>query len=179
MIEKTLEIIEWEYRWMKRFARLVVFAIMAYPLVHFGPCLWQDGSYSGRWIFAANMEPQPIECRGVAYILQSCELKFSQKDNGRTMTLEYLVFGTDWNGVVPDIIRPLTGAYSSTVAVSGPGLLARAGGIFALFIMLLVVEKIGLVMIWRVMIDKLPEAPQPMTRSTETVSLSRDRRDHM
>ena len=179
MIEKTLEIIEWEYRWMKRFARLVVFAIMAYPLVHFGPCLWQDGSYSGRWIFAANMEPQPIECRGVAYILQSCELKFSQKDNGRTMTLEYLVFGTDWAGLVPDIIRPLNGAYSSTVAVSGPGLLARASAIFALFIMLLCVEKIGLLMIWRFMVDRLPEAPQPVTRSTETVILSRDRRDHL
>ena len=71
MIEKTLEIIELEYRWMKRFARLVVFGIMAFPLVQFGPTLWQDGSYSGRWIFAAIMEPQPIECKGVAYILQS------------------------------------------------------------------------------------------------------------
>ena len=179
MIEKTLENIELEYRWMKRFARLVVFAMMAFPLFNFGPSLWQDGSYSGRWTFAANMEPQPIECKGVAYILQSCELKFSQKDNGRAMTLEYLVFGTDWSGVVPDIIRPLNGAYSSTIAVSGPGLLVRAAAIFALFIMLLCVEKIGLLMIWRFMVDRLPEAHQPVTRSTETVSLSRDRRDHL
>ena len=179
MIEKTLEVIEWEYRWMKRFGRMVVFAIMLFPLLQFGPLLWKDGSYSGRWNFAANMEPQPIDCKGVAYILQTCELKFSEKNDGRTMVIEYLLFGTDWSGVVPDIIRASNGTYSSSVAVSGPGLLARAGAILALFIMLLLIEKIGLLMIWRAMVDQLPTPPPPVVRSTETVSLSRDRRDHM
>ena len=95
------------------------------------------------------------------------------------MVIEYLVFGTDWNGIVPDIIRDTNGNYSSTVAVSGPGLLARAAAIFALFIMLLCIEKICLSMIWRFMVDRLPATTQPVTRSTETVILSRDRRDHI
>jgi hypothetical protein len=178
MIEKTIEIVELEYRWMKRFARFIVFGIMTVPLLFFGPSLWKDGSYSGRWIYAANMEPQPIECKGVPFVLQTCELKFSEKNDGRTMMIEYFVFGTDWSGIAPDIIRTLNGPYSSTIAVSGPGLLARAGAMFALFVMLLFVEKIGLLMIWRFMVDQLPAPPPPVLRSTETVSLSRDRRDH-
>ena len=134
MIEKTLEIIELEYRWMKRFARLLLLAAMALPLFQYGPLLWKDSSYAERWNVIVNWETVPIECRGSAYILQQCEVKFIDRNDGRTMMIEYLVFGSNWNGALPDLLRTSTGNYSSSIAVSGPGLLARASALLALFL---------------------------------------------
>ena len=178
MIEKTLEIIELEYRWMKRFARLLLLAAMALPLFQYGPLLWKDGSYAERWNVIVNWETVPIECRGSAYILQQCEVKFIDRNDGRTMMIEYLVFGSNWNGALPDLLRTSTGNYSSSIAVSGPGLLARASALLALFLTGLCIEKLALAAIWRVMLAKVPGVAPPPTRSDETVILSRDRRDH-
>ena len=182
MIEKTLEVIELEYRWMKRFARMMLLACMSFPLFLHGPLLWKDGSYDGRWLFAATMEPQPIECRGFSYFLQFCELKFSEKNDLRAMkfnSINYMVFGADWTNALPDIIRSSTGHYSSTIATNGPGLLARTGALFFLFIVGLCIEKITLMMLWRTMVARVPVEAPPPVRTTETVILSRDRRDHI
>ncbi len=178
MIEKTLEVIELEYRWMKRFARLLLLAVMALPLFQFGPVLWKDGSYSERWNVMVNMEAQPVDCRGVAYVLQQCEVKFVDRNDGRTLMLDYLVFGANWGGALPDLLRTSTGHFSSSIAVSGPGLMARAGALLVLFLAGLCIEKLALALIWRLMLAKVPVAAPAPTRSDETVILSRDRRDH-
>jgi len=182
MIEKTLEVIELEYRWMKRFARVLLLACMAFPLLLYGPLLWKDGSYDDRWLFAAAMQPQPLECRGYPYILQLCELKFSERIDLRTGNLNYInymVFGTDWTNARPDIIRSSTGHYSSTIATNGPGLLARTGALLFLLIVGLFIERITLMFLWRTMVAGLPVAAPPPPRTNETVILSRDRRDHI
>lgn len=177
MIEKTLEVIELEYRWMKRLARLLLLGLMAFPLFQHGPLLWKDGTFNGRWNFAANMEPLPIECRGVPYILQSCDVKFVDRDGGRAISLDYLVFGADWNNALPDIVRSTIGHYSSTIAVSGPGLLARGGALLAMFLLGLCIEKLVMLKVWRFMVARVPVIAPPPPRSNETVILSRDQRD--
>ena len=179
MIEKTREVIELEYRWMKRFARILLLVVIAFPLFQYGPLLWKDGSYGGRWNFAANMEPQPIECKAFIYFLQSCELKFAERTEGRSMTIHYLLIGGDWSNAVPDIIRSSNGHYSSTIATSMPGLLSRAGALFSLALIGFCIEKLVLALIWRSMVSQLPVVATTAQRSSETVSLSRDRRDHM
>ena len=181
MIEKTLEVIELEYRWMKRFARVLLLALVAIPVFQFGPLLWKDGSYADRWLFAANMEPQPIECRGYPFIIQLCDLKFTDKnDTGvkKINYINYMVFGADWTNALPDIIRSSTGHYSSTIATTGPGLIARTGALFALFLVGFCLEKIVLAVLWRLMVSKMTVVAPPSPRSDETVILSRDRRDH-
>jgi len=178
MIVKTREVIELEYRWMKRFARVLLLAVMAFPIFNHAPLLWKDGSYEGRWAFAATLEPQPLECRGYPYILQFCELKFAEKNGGQTMAISYMLMGANWTGALPDIIRSSTGHYSSTIATSGPGLLQRAGALIGLFIFGVCIEQLVLSVLWRSMIARVPVIV-PEVRSTETVMLSRDRRDHI
>ena len=182
MIEKTLEVIELEYRWMKRFARILLLAVMAFPVFQYGPLLWKDGSYDGRWLFAANMEPQPIECSGYPFVIQWCDLKFAErteKTDKKVMKINYLVFGANWISAIPDIIRSSDGHYSSTIATNGPGLLARTGALLALFIFGLCIEKIALLILWRSMVARVPVVAPPPQRSRETVILSRDQRDRM
>ena len=178
MIESTLEIIELEYRWMSRFARLLLLATIALPLFQYGPLLWKDSSYAERWNVIVNTDAVPVECRGPTYILQQCEVKFVDRNDGRTMMIEYLVFGSNWSGAKPDLLRTSTGSYSSSIAVSGPGLVARAGALLALFLAGLCIEKLALAVIWRHMLAKVPVVAPTPSRSDETVILSRDRRDH-
>lgn len=179
MIEKTLEVIELEYRWMKRFARILLLSLMAFPLFLYGPLLWRDGSYDGRWLYAATMEPQPIECSGYSLLIQLCEFKFADRVDKKPMKINYMIFGADWANAVPDVIRSSNGHYSSTIATNGPGLLARTGALLALFIFGLCIEKIALLMIWRSMAAHLPVVAPPVVRSKETVILSRDQRDRL
>jgi hypothetical protein len=182
MIEKTLEIIELEYSWMKRFARILLLSVMAFPTFQYGPLLWKDGSYDGRWNFAANMEPQPIGCQGYPSIIQWCDLKFAErtdKIDKKVMKISYMTFGADWNNALPDVIRSSDGHYSSTIATNGPGLLARTGALLALFIVGLCIEKIALLFIWRSMVARVPVVAPPPPRSKETVMLSRDQRDRI
>ena len=179
MIVKTLEVIEYEYRWMKRFARILLLSLMAFPVFQYGPLLWKDASYEGRWLYAAAMEPQPIECSGYPSLIQLCELRFAERTEKKVMKLNYMVFGVNWTNVLPDIIRSSSGHYSSTIATNGPGLLVRSGALLALFIFGLCIEKIALMIIWRSMAAQLPVVAPPVARSKETVILSRDQRDRL
>ena len=115
MIVKTLEVIEYEYRWMKRFARILLLSLMAFPVFQYGPLLWKDASYEGRWLYAAAMEPQPIECSGYPSLIQLCELRFAERTEKKVMKLNYMVFGVNWTNVLPDIIRSSSGHYSGSV----------------------------------------------------------------
>ena len=179
MIEKTLEVIELEYRWMKRFARILLLSLMAFPIFQYGPLLWRDGSYDGRWLYAATMEPQPIECSGYSLLIQLCELKFAERTEKKVMKLNYMTFATDWTNALPDIIRSSSGHYSSTIAINGPGLLTRTSALIALYIFGLCIEKIALLFIWRSMVARVPVIAPPPPRSKETVILSRDQRDRL
>lgn len=171
------EVLEAEYRRMKRLARTIVILLMAFPLYFYGPLLWRDGSYNGRWDFAADVEARPAHCRGQAYILQLCEVSFADRMNNRMVKLDYVVIGTDWNEVVPDIVRSSTGHFTSSIAVTGPGLLTRASAFMFLMMIAYVLEKLFLMYTMKSLMRKAV-AMSPQVRVREATLLSRDRRDH-
>lgn len=171
------EVLQAEYRRMKRFARTVVIVLMALPIYWYGPLLWKDGSYNGRWDFAADVESRPAQCKGPAYVLQLCEVSFADRLNNRMVKLEYVVVGTDWNEVVPDIVRSSTGHFTSSIAVTGPGLLTRASAFMFLMMVAYLLEKLFLKFTLESLKQKaIALAPPPRVR--EATLLSRDRRDH-
>lgn len=167
-----------EYRRMKRIARVLVLILMAFPVYAYGPLLWKDGSYSGRWDFAADVEPKPAQCRGIAYILQLCEVSFADRGSNRLVKLDYVVLGADWNQVVPDIVRSSSGHFTSSIAISGQGLLTRASAFMLLMMIAYALERLFLVITFRSLMRKaIIMAPAPRIR--EATLLSRDRRDRI
>ena len=171
------EALESEYRRMKRFARILVILLMAFPIYCYGPLLWRDGSYNGRWDFAPEVEARPAHCKGAAYILQLCEVSFADRLNNRMVKLDYVVVGTDWNDIVPDIVRSSTGHFTSSIAVTGPGLLTRASAFMFMMMIAYVLEKLFLKYTFNALVRKaVAMTPQPRVR--EATLLSRDRRDH-
>jgi hypothetical protein len=172
------EVLDVEYRRMRKIARLVLVAMMAIPVYFYGPQLWRDGSYGGRWIFAGEVDVRPVECSGAIFFLQFCDVKFTDRSNNRAVTLDYAVVGTDWNQMVPDIVRTSAGHYSSAIAVTGPGLFARgfAFGVLAAFAFL--VEWLLMRIAFKALLRKAT-AMEPASRVREAVLLSRDRRDRI
>ena len=170
------ELLQAEYRRMKRIARVLVLLLMAFPVYAYGPLLWKDGSYGGRWDFAADMEARPAQCMGAAYILQLCEVSFADRANNRFVKLDYVVMGADWSQVVPDIVRSSSGHFTTSIAISGHGLLTRAIAFMFLMMIAYVIERIFLVITFRSLVRKAAiMAPGPRIR--EATLLSRDRRD--
>ena len=170
------EIFDQEYRRLKRITRAVLLLVMAYPIYVYGPMIWKDGSYAGRWIFAADIPQGHIECSGVPYFLQSCEVKFLAAN--RPVKFDYLVAGTSWSEGMTDIVRSAEGRVTAAVGVTGPGLLSRVGALFALLMFCFLIERI----IWGVKFHSLRSKVfgfVPTTNKRESVMLSRDRRDHL
>ena len=172
------EVLQAEYRRMKRIARVLVILLMAFPVYAYGPLLWKDGSYSGRWDFAADVEARPAQCRGAAYVLQLCEVSFADRVNNRLVKLDYVVMGADWNQVVPDIVRSSSGHFTSSIAITGSGLLTRASAFMFLMMFAYALERLFLVITFRSLVRKAAiMIPTPRVR--EATLLSRDRRDHI
>ena len=156
----------------------MLIALMMLPIIGYGPLLWKDGSYSGRWEFAAEMEPHPMACSGSAYLFQFCTIQFKDKTNHDVSTIYYMVSGTNWNNVVPDIVRGVDGQITTSIAVTRPGLAARIGALLILLILGLCVEKLGLYMMWRWIDRHGAIFQQRLQASKELTLLSRDQRDH-
>ena len=163
---------------LKRSARAFLIAFMMLPIIFYGPLLWKDGSYLGRWEFAAEMEPHPMACSGSAYLFQHCTIQFKDKTNREVSTINYLVSGTNWNNVVPDIVRGVDGQITTSIAVTGAGLAARIGALLILLFLGLCIERLGLYMMWRWIERHGPIFQQHVQVSKELTLLSRDRRDH-
>ncbi len=178
MVKPVPHVYEVEFRWAKRMARVVVLIIMAVPVWYYGPLLFKDGSFGGRWEYLVEKEVEPTVCVGVPYLLQICEVKFSDRITRRAGKLEYLLTYSDFNHKAPDIVRGSPGHYSSSGAVTVKGILERLGAFFVILIALLILEKLYLAWYWRALLNRpsllVPEPEQ----SREATSLSRDRRDH-
>jgi hypothetical protein len=172
-------VLELEFRRLKRSARMVVLAVMALPLFYYGPLLWTDGSYNGRWDFVTDVSVRPAVCKGVPGILQACEVNYVDRLTRRSGKLEYLVANVDWNNVMPDIVRNSNGHHSSSMAVTTKGLLERLGALLILLFALIFAEKFFLMIVWKSKGGRQAPPGALSKLSKETVLLSRDRRDHI
>jgi hypothetical protein len=175
----TREILAREHRNLKRFARLLLILIMALPLAYWGPLLWKDGSVKGRWEFIADSDVRPADCWGVPYLLQGCQIKFADRPGGRLSNLNYLTTATDWMGVKPDLVRNTEGNYSSSIGVTGEGIVKRSGALALLLAIGFLIEQIILRIHWNRVLSLEPVDDTASPQSNETTILSRDRRDHL
>ncbi len=170
------EFLETEYRLTKTITRLALILAMAFPIYLYAPLIWKDGSYTGRWVFASDIERQQVECKTIAYVLFACEVKFVNRTNGRQVKLDYLVTDMDWNGMVTDIVRSTDGHLTGSVGVTKPGLFARIGAFGYLLVVGLAIEHL-IRRIKFISLQRRIQAKAPATRNTDAVMLSRDRRD--
>jgi hypothetical protein len=168
-----------EYHQVRGAARIVLLLMMAAPMFLFGPLLARDGSFMGRWEFAAGASVEPIECQGVPYVAQYCQLKFINPVSGRAVQLDYLLSGDDWSDRKPDVVRSANGHYTSSIAVTSKGMISRIGAFLGLFLLGFLLEQLFLNMYFQTLRRGEPIAPQAPQQSRETVALSRDRRDHL
>ena len=171
------EVMDVEYRRMKRFIRLVLIVTLSVPVYFYGPLIWKDGSYAGRWVFAADISERPVECRGAAYFLQLCEVRFVDRLNNRFVKLDYLIIGTDWSEAATDIVRSSEGHLTGAIGVTAHAILMRIGALFSLVMLGFIVEWI----VRRIKYLSLQNRLMGQTigaRRREAVMLSRDRRDH-
>lgn len=178
MVEIAPHVFEVEFRRVKRTARVCLLALIAVPLFYYGPLLWNDGSYAGRWEFAPDLVARPVMCNGVPHIMQHCEVTFGDSKNSGFMKRQYLVFAMDWNRATPDIVRNGVGQFSNSIAVSANGLMSRIGALFVLLLLGLMIERLALAFYWRGVLNRPSLIVAPTEQSKETVMLSRDRRDH-
>jgi hypothetical protein len=80
--------------------------------------------------------------------------------------------------VVPDIVRSSSGHFTSSIAISGQGLLTRASAFMFLMMIAYAFERLFLMITFRSLVRKaVIMAPAPRIR--EATLLSRDRRDHI
>ena len=164
---------------MKRFYRALIILLMAFPLYIYGPLLWKDGSYGGRWDLAADVGASAAHCKGAAYVLQLCEINFPDRQNNRVVSLNYVVVGADWNNAVTDIVRSSTGHFTSMIAITGPALVTRASAFMFLMMIAFVFERFLLFVTLKALVGRATDAmPKPAPRIREATLLSRDRRDH-
>ncbi len=170
---------------MQRLCRALIIVLMAFPLYIYGPLLWKDGAYGGRWDFAVDVKASAAHCRGAAYILQHCEISFPDTRTNRVVSLNYVVVGADWNGAVTDIVRSSSGHISSTIAITRPALVTRASAFILLMMIAFVLERF-LLFVTRKSGALKTLFPQPASvgpshtpRVREATLLSRDRRDHV
>ena len=174
------ETLQAEFRRMKTIYRILVLALMALPVIDYGPLLWKDGSYAGRWDFVADVEARPAQCRGAAFILQLCEISFPDRQNNRVVRLDYMVVGTDWNDLLTDIVRSSTGHFTGMNDINGPALFARAGAFMVLMMIAFMFERFLLFVTLKALHRRAAAAaPLPAARVREATLLSRDRRDHL
>ena len=178
MVERTPHVFEVEFRRVKRSARVCLLALMALPLFFYGPLLWNDGSYAGRWEFAPDMAARPATCVGLPPIIQHCAVTFGDSKNSGLMKQHYLVFALDWNQATPDIVRNSAGQFSNSIAASANGLMSRIGALFMLILLGFLIERLFLAFYWRGLLNRPSLVVSPTEQSKETVMLSRDRRDH-
>jgi len=179
MAEALSETLHAEYQRMRRIYRILMIVLMTFPVYTYGPLLWKDGSYAGRWDFVADVEPRLAQCRSVGFILQLCELNFPDRQNNRMVRLEYLLVGTDWNDCITDIVRSSTGHFTGMMAINGPALFNRAGAFLVLIMIAFVCERLLLFVTHRALVRKAAAGSRlPAARVRETTLLSRDRRDH-
>jgi hypothetical protein len=171
------EFLDVEFRRSKRLARLVLLLVLMVPMYRYAPLIWKDGSYDGRWVFAADIEERPLECKGIPYFLQSCTVRVADRLGNRFVTLNYLVVATDWSDSATDIVRSSQGHLTGAIGVTGPGLLTRFSALFCVCLLGFAVEWILKRMKYLSLQNRITgEGATPRRR--DAVMLSRDRRDH-
>ena len=165
---------------MKRFYRALIIVLMAFPLYVYGPLMWKDGSYGGRWDFAADVQASPAHCRGAAYVVQLCEISFPDREKNQVVSLNYVVVGADWNNAVTSIVRSSSGHFTSMIAITGPAIATRASAFMLLMMIAFVFERFLLFVTLKALFSRAAEV-QPLytPRIREATLLSRDRRDHV
>ena len=168
-----------QYRYVKAAAGILLLLLMSLPMLVFGSLLLQDGTYAGRWEFAASAAPEPIECRGVPYVAQYCSLKFTDAVKRRQTQLDYLVSGDDWRNRKPDVVRSSLGHFSSSIAITSKGIIGRFGSLLGLLLLGLVIVQFLLYLYWQFLKIRAPRMWQARQQSKDAVLLSRDRRDHL
>lgn len=172
------ELLDVEYRRMKRICRVILLLAMAVPIYFYGPLIWKDGSYSGRWVFAADIGERPVECRGSALIFQMCEVRFVDRVNKRTVRLDYFIVTTDWSEATTDIVRSSDGHLTAAIGVTANAILMRISALFCLAVLAFIIESV----LKRIKVHSLQRRLAPQTDATrrrDAVLLSRDRRDHL
>ncbi len=172
------EFLDIQYRHTKKMTRLALILAMVFPVYFYGPLIWKDGSYAGRWEFASDVGQRPVECRGLPYLFQACEVKYVERTSKRLVTLDYLVVGVNWKATITDIVRSDDGHVTSAVGVTKPGVFARVGALLCLLVIGLAIESF----VRRSKFHALQRKAAALTagpRNRSSVSLSRDRRDHL
>ncbi len=165
---------------MRRFYRILIIVLLAFPVFNYGPLLWKDGSYAGRWDFVADMEARPTQCWGPAFILQICEISFPDRTNNRMVKLNYVIVGADWHDCVTDIVRSSTGHITSMITITGSAIHTRTGAFIALIMVAFLLERFLLFATHRALLRRAAAAaPSPGARVREATLLSRDRRDRL